>query len=92
LATSGGKGEKVSGYASVVRKAYTPRGAAQKSRFIVVDAGDCWVWAQRQRWKSSSIRDWSVGIPWIGLGAGGNPAFMSAREVSIRPDMLIVEE
>jgi hypothetical protein len=66
--------------------------SAQKSRFVVADAGDCWVWAQRQRWKSSLIRDWSVGIPWIGSGAGGNPAFMFAREVSIRPDILIVEE
>jgi hypothetical protein len=40
-------------------------------------------------WNSSSIRDSSVGIPWIGSGAKGNPAFMSAREVSIAVDMVI---
>ena len=40
-------------------------------------------------WNNSSIRDSSVGIPWIGLGAKGNPAFMSTREVSIAVDMVI---
>jgi hypothetical protein len=35
------------------------------------------------------MRDSSVGIPWIGSGAIGNPAFMSAREVSIAVDMVL---
>lgn len=35
------------------------------------------------------MRDLSVGIPWIGSGAIGNPAFMSAREVSIAVDMVL---
>ena len=30
-----------------------------------------------------------MGIPWIGSGAIGNPAFMSAREVSIAVDMVL---
>jgi hypothetical protein len=34
------------------------------------------------------IRDTSVGIPWIGLGAVGKAAFMLVREVSIRVDMV----
>jgi hypothetical protein len=33
--------------------------------------------------KSSSIREYSVGISWIGLGKGGNPAFISKRVVSV---------
>ena len=40
LGTLGGKGAKALGYASVVRKVETLRGAAQKSRFIFVEAGD----------------------------------------------------
>ena len=40
-------------------------------------------------WNSSSIRDSSVGIPWISSGAKGNSAFMSTREVSIAVDMVI---
>jgi hypothetical protein len=42
-------------------------------------------------WNSSSIRDSSVGILWIGSGAKENLAFMSARarEVSIVVDMVI---
>jgi hypothetical protein len=40
-------------------------------------------------WNSSSIRDLSMGIPWIGLCEKGDPAFMSAREVSIAVDMVI---
>ncbi len=39
LGTLGGKGAKALGYASVVSKAYTSQGAAQKSRFIVTEAG-----------------------------------------------------
>ncbi len=34
-------------------------------------------------------RDSSVEIPWISLSVKGNPAFMSAREVSIAVDMVI---
>jgi hypothetical protein len=45
----------VAGYASTVKKAYMSGGAAQKSRFIVADAGDLYVYAQQQRWKRSSI-------------------------------------
>jgi hypothetical protein len=40
-------------------------------------------------WNNSSIRDSSLGIPWIGLGAKGNPAFMSTREVFIAVDMVL---
>jgi hypothetical protein len=58
----GGEGAKGAGYASAVNKAYTSGGAAQKSRFIVADAGDLCVCTQQQRWKTSSIRDWRVGI------------------------------
>jgi hypothetical protein len=34
------------------------------------------------------MRDWSIKIPWTGLGAVGNMAFMLMREVSVRADML----
>jgi hypothetical protein len=34
-------------------------------------------------------RDWRVRITWIGFGACGNPAFMSAREVSVKVDMMM---
>jgi hypothetical protein len=80
--TMGGKGAKAAGYASAFKKAYTSGGAAQKSRFIDAGAGDLCICVEQQMWKRSSIRDWSVGIPWIGSRASGNPAFMSAREVS----------
>ena len=46
------------------------------------------VWAHQHMWNNSSIRDSSMGIPWIGSGAKGSPAFMSAREVSIAVDMV----
>ncbi len=84
----GGKGTKATGYASAVKKAYTLGGAAQKSRFIVADAGDLCVCAQRQRWKRSLIWDWRVGIPWMGSGACRNPVFKSAREVSVIMDLM----
>jgi hypothetical protein len=84
----GGKGAKVAGYASAVKKAYTSGGAVQKCSFMVADAGDLCVCTQQQRWKRSSIRDWRVGIPWMGSGACGNPVFMSAREVSVVVDMM----
>ncbi len=34
------------------------------------------------------IRDARAGIPWIGAGAVGKAAFMLAREVSVRADMV----
>jgi hypothetical protein len=62
--------------------------AAQKSRFLVADAGSLHLCAQ-QIWKRSSIRDWRFGIPWIGSRACGSPAFMSAGEVSIIVDIMM---
>jgi hypothetical protein len=35
-----------------------------------------------------SIRDMSVGIPWIGSGAVEKAAIMLVREVSVRADMV----
>ena len=52
-----GNGANAFGHASVVKNAYTAFGAAQKRRFIVVQAGDGCIWAQQHRWKRSSIRD-----------------------------------
>ena len=65
--------------------------AQNKRRFIVLEAGEqcIWVWAHRHMWNSSSIRDSSVGISWIGSGKKGNPAFVAPREVSIAGDMVI---
>ena len=40
-------------------------------------------------WSIRLISDASVGIPWSGFGAG-KAAFMLVREVSIRPDMVIL--
>ncbi len=39
-------------------------------------------------WSIRLLRDGSVGIPWIGLGAVGKAAFMLVREVSIRADIV----
>jgi hypothetical protein len=36
------------------------------------------------------ISDASLGIPWSGRGAVGKAAFMLVREVSFRPDMVIL--
>ncbi len=50
--------------------------------FIVAEAGvfcDC---EHRQIWSIRSIRDASVGIPWIGSGAAGKAAFILVTEVS----------
>ena len=55
----------------------------------MVEAGDLCVWAQRQRWNKTSMRDCRLGVPSMGSGAGGKPAFMSARVVSERVDMLV---
>jgi hypothetical protein len=84
----GWKGAKAAAYASAVKKAYTSGGAAQKSRFLVADAGDLCVCVQPQRWKRKLIRDWRVGIPWMGSRACGNLVFISEREVSIIVDMM----
>jgi hypothetical protein len=59
----GRKGAEAAGYASAVKKAYRSGGAAQKSRFMVADAGDLCICTQPQRCKRSLIRDWKVGIP-----------------------------
>jgi hypothetical protein len=37
-------------------------------------------------WSIRSIRDASIGIPWIGSGAVEKAAFMLVREVSVRVD------
>ena len=56
---------------------------------MVSDVGEQCVWAHQHMWNSSSIRDSSVRNPWIGLGAKGNPAFTSTREVSIAIDIVL---
>jgi hypothetical protein len=40
-------------------------------------------------WSIRSIRDASLGIPWIGSSAAGKAAFMLVREVSVREDMMM---
>jgi hypothetical protein len=40
-------------------------------------------------WSIKSIRDGSLGIPWIGSGAAGKAAFMLLREVSVRENMVM---
>jgi hypothetical protein len=57
--------------------------------FIVVEGGVFCVCEQRQMWSIRSMRDASVGIPWMGSGAAGKAAFMLVREISISADMLI---
>jgi hypothetical protein len=89
LSITGGKGAKSVGYGSAVKKPYMFSGQVQKRRFIALDADKRCIWAQRQRWNNNSIRDCRLGIPWIGSGADGIPAFMSAREVSVVVDMVI---
>ncbi len=41
-------------------------------------------------WSIRLISDARVGISWSGSGAVGKAAFMLVREVSIRPDMVIL--
>jgi hypothetical protein len=41
-------------------------------------------------WGIRSISDASMGIPWSGSGAVGKAAFILVREVSVRPDMVIL--
>ncbi len=57
--------------------------------FIVAEAGVFCVCEQRQMWSIRSMRDASVGIPWIGSGAAGKAAFMHVREVSASADMMM---
>jgi hypothetical protein len=42
-------------------------------------------------WSIRLISDASMGIPWSGCGAVGKATFMLVREVSVRPDMVILE-
>ena len=55
--------------------------------FTVAEAGVLCVCEHRQIWSIRSIRDASVGIPWIGFGAAGKATFMLVREVSAVADM-----
>ena len=57
--------------------------------FIVAEAGVFCVCEQRQMWSIRSMRDTSVGIPWIGSIAAGKAAFMLVREASDNADMMI---
>ena len=58
--------------------------------FIVAEAGVFCVCEHRQIWSIRSIRDASVGIPWMGSGAAGKAAFMLVREVSCVADMVMI--
>jgi len=51
--------------------------------FIVAEAGVFCVCEHRQICSIRSMRDASVGIPWMGSGAAGKAAFMLVREVSV---------
>jgi hypothetical protein len=63
---------------------------AQNNMFIVAEAGVFCVGKHRQIWSIRSIRDASVGIPWIGSGTAGKAAFMLVREVSAVADMVMI--
>jgi hypothetical protein len=58
--------------------------------FIVAEAGVFCVCKHRQVWSIRSIRDASMGIPWIGSGAAGKAAFMLVKEVSAVADMVMM--
>jgi hypothetical protein len=60
--------------------------------FIVAEAGVFCVCKQQQLYSIRSIRDASVGIPWIGSSAAGNAAFMLVREVPVVVDMMICQD
>jgi hypothetical protein len=77
-----------SGYASAVKKGYMLRGQAQKRRFIVTDAGERWVCAQRHMWKISAMSVSKLGMPSIGVGPSGKAPYMSARDVGVAEDMV----
>jgi hypothetical protein len=51
--------------------------------FIVAEAGVFCVCEHRQMCSIRSMRDASMGIPWMGSGAAGKAAFMLVREVSV---------
>jgi hypothetical protein len=51
--------------------------------FIVAEAGVFCVCEHRQICSIRSMRDASVGIPWMGSCAAGNATFMLVREVSV---------
>ena len=51
--------------------------------FILAEAGVLCVCEHRQIYSIRSMRDASVGIPWMGSGAAGKAAFMLVREVSV---------
>ena len=55
--------------------------------FILAEAGVFCVCEHWQMWSIRSIRDLSMGIPWIESGAAGKAASMLVREVSV--DMVI---
>jgi hypothetical protein len=57
--------------------------------FILSEAGIFCVCKQQHMWSIRSIRDASLGIPWIGSSATGKAAFMLVREVSVREDMMM---
>jgi len=57
--------------------------------FIVAEAGVFFVGKHWQIWSIRSIREVSMGIPWIGSGAAGKAAFMPVREVSTSMDTVI---
>ena len=51
--------------------------------FVLAEAGVLCVCKHRQIYSIRSMRDASVGIPWMGSGAAGKAAFMLVREVSV---------
>jgi hypothetical protein len=57
--------------------------------FILSEVGVFCVCKQQHMWSIRSIRDASLGIPWIGSGAARKAAFMLVREVSVREDMMM---
>jgi hypothetical protein len=57
--------------------------------FILSEVGVFGVCKQQHMWSIRTIRDASLGIPWIGTGAAGKAAFMLVREVSVREDMMM---
>ncbi len=72
----------------MVKNKYRSGDAARNSMFIVAEAGVFWVCKQWHICIIKLIRDVRVGIPWIGVGAMGEAAFMLVREVSFKADMV----
>jgi hypothetical protein len=71
-----------------VKYEYRSGDTARNSMFIVAEAGVFRVCEKRHICIIRSIKDTSVGVPWIGLGAVGKATFMLVREVSIRAEMV----